>query len=625
MLRRFAVLVVAVMGTLVLIGASARSVSAISLGLQWTGNYGQTETEMGLVGKSGTNLFRLHISPAASGYGSNWNYYDKVFAEAAKNGVTILPHFEGRMNNGAGYPTAAEQSSWSEWAKQAVRRYGYKGVYWSTHPEVPAKPVIAWEMLNEPNNPGFYSVNATKYGEFLAWAGSAVQAASESWGEQKTGVLFGGLLAWSSGTSYQTFLKNAYNVSGAAAAVTGVAIHPYELDPAGFPGKTRIQAFKEHVTGARAFLNGLSGGSGKSLWITETGWPAEAEYAVGEVEQAKLLTESFEWAKASSGSLNLHAIVWYNFRDALPSTWQSRSGLVDGNGEFREAWSAFQQQTGAAAWPTLSWHYEYMGPSEIKGDPDVSSPVAGSLNLYARGLDDKLWQRWAVSGPWSGWQQISAGAISSGPGAVSWGPGRVDTFARNADGSVGHWYYNGSAWYYEPMGSTPEILGDPDVASPTAGSLNLFVRGLDGKLWQKWAVSGPWSGWQQISAGAIASSPAAVSWGPNRVDVVARMPDNSLGHWYYFGSGWYYDNLGGEFTADPDIASTGEQKLNVIVRGLDKNLWQKRFTPTGGWGAWEFIGGPVASGPGAVSWGPSRVEVFARMEDNTVGHWYYSP
>ncbi len=625
MFRRLAVLASTVLGVAAIVGFNAAPASAISLGLQWTGSYAQTETEMGTVGKSGAGLFRLHISPAASGNGTNWNYYDTVFGEAAKNGVTILPHFEGRMNGGAGLPSAGERESWSEWAKQAVRRYGYNGVYWSTHPSVPARPVIAWEMLNEPNNSAFYSVTGAEYGEFLAWAGAAVQTASESWGGKRTGVLFGGLLAWSGGTNYQTFLQNAYNVKGAAAAITGVAFHPYELDPSGFPGKTRIQAFEEQVSGLRSFVNGLSGGSAKSLWITETGWPAEAEYGVGEVEQARLLTQSFEWAKANASSLNLQAIVWYNFRDEAPYTWQTRSGLVDGNGEYREAWSAFQQQTGAPAWPTLTWHYESMGPSEIKGDPDVSSPAPGSLNLYARGLDDKLWQKWAVSGPWSAWQQISSGTISSGPGAVSWGPGRVDTFARNADGSVGHWYWNGSAWYFEPMGSGSEILGDPDVASPTAGSLNLFVRGLDSRLWQRWAVSGPWSGWQQISTGTIASDPAAVSWGPARVDVVARMPDNTPGHWYWNGSTWSYDDLGGEFLGNPDIASTGEQKLSVFVKGLDNNLWQKRFTPTGGWGPWEMIGGPIASGPGAVSWGPSRVDVFARLPNNTVGHWYLSP
>jgi len=38
-----------------------------------------------------------------------------------------------------------------------------------------------------------------------------------------------------------------------------------------------------------------------------------------------------------------------------------------------------------------------------------------------------------------------------------------------------------------------------------------------------------WSNWQNLG-GNITSEPAAVSWGPNRIDVFSRSQNNSLIH-----------------------------------------------------------------------------------------------
>jgi hypothetical protein len=57
----------------------------------------------------------------------------------------------------------------------------------------------------------------------------------------------------------------------------------------------------------------------------------------------------------------------------------------------------------------------------------------------------------------------------------------------------------------------------------------------------------------------------------------------------------------------------------VFVRGTDNNLWSRRYA--GGWSGWQVaIGGPVASGPGAVSWVAGRVDVFARRSDQRIYH-----
>ena len=73
----------------------------------------------------------------------------------------------------------------------------------------------------------------------------------------------------------------------------------------------------------------------------------------------------------------------------------------------------------------------------------------------------------------------------------------------------------------------------------------------------------------------MTTAPAAVSWGPNRIDVFYRGGDNALWHRAWNGSEW-----------------TGEEKLPSIM----------------------------TSAPAAVSWGPDRIDVFYRGADNALWH-----
>ncbi len=576
--------------------------------------------EMDMVQKAGASTFRLPISPEWSEKGAvEWEWYDEIFRAAAEHGVTILPHFQGRMNGEDDLPTVGEKVAWSEWAKVAVRRYGYNGTFWSQYPSVPARPVFAWEMLNEPNNNSFMNITGTEYGEFLQWAGPAVQTASESWGGQKTGVLFGGLLAWSGGTEWQKFFLNAYNVPGAESAFTGLAIHPYELDTSKFPGETRIQAFTKAVSGARTFLNS-NGAAGKSLWITEVGWPAEFEWGVSEPEQANLLKEAVGWAKTAAASLDLKALIWYNQRDIGVSTWQYRCGLRREDGSFRSSWFAYQEQTGAEVWPT--WSNHNLGGS-ITGDPAISSAAPEQLELFARGGDGALWHRHWDGATWSGWVNLGGALASdSGPGTVSWSSNRVDVVYRGTDNGV--WQ---RAWGEGSNGGVPISLGgytlsDPAISSKGKGQLQVFVRGVDNALWTKSFSNGSWSGWETLG-GQITSGPSAVSWSNNRTDVVARGTDNGVWHWYWDGS-WHLESIGGSVTSDPAISTLGTGTLDVFAKGGDNRLWHQSFHDSTWWG-WESLGTTITSGPGAVSWGSQRTDVVARAANWSVQHWWWSP
>jgi hypothetical protein len=57
----------------------------------------------------------------------------------------------------------------------------------------------------------------------------------------------------------------------------------------------------------------------------------------------------------------------------------------------------------------------------------------------------------------------------------------------------------------------------------------VFVRGTNTHLMHRWYSGGVWSAWQDLGGELQAgSSPAAVSWGPDRIDLFVRGLDNEL-------------------------------------------------------------------------------------------------
>jgi hypothetical protein len=85
---------------------------------------------------------------------------------------------------------------------------------------------------------------------------------------------------------------------------------------------------------------------------------------------------------------------------------------------------------------------------------------------------------------------------------------------------------------------------------------------------------------------------------------------------------WGYDNLGGTLTSDPDVSSWGPGRLDVFAKGTDNALWHKAYSSPN-WFGWEKIGGTLTSGPGAVSWGSGRIDMVARIANDTVQHWWF--
>jgi len=73
-----------------------------------------------------------------------------------------------------------------------------------------------------------------------------------------------------------------------------------------------------------------------------------------------------------------------------------------------------------------------------------------------------------------------------------------------------------------------------------------------------------------------------------------------------------WTSLGGLFTSGPAVASWGPNRLDVFGRGDDNALWTNSVVGSS-WSGWsQLLPNVITSDPAAVSWGPNRLDIFAR-------------
>ncbi|HKH23776.1 MAG TPA: hypothetical protein VKA88_09135, partial [Solirubrobacterales bacterium] len=93
----------------------------------------------------------------------DWTHYDQLIGDAARAGIRVLPTVYSSPPWAAArnyYPPA--RRTWRRFARfvrSAASRYGYGGIFWTEHPEIPRLPVRVWQFWNEPNLQGFWRPN----------------------------------------------------------------------------------------------------------------------------------------------------------------------------------------------------------------------------------------------------------------------------------------------------------------------------------------------------------------------------------------------------------------------------------------------------------------------------------
>jgi hypothetical protein len=214
---------------------------------------------------------------------------------------------------------------------------------------------------------------------------------------------------------------------------------------------------------------------------------------------------------------------------------------------------------------------------------------------------------------WDNWAVLPTlpSPAASGPGAVSWDSTRTDVFVRGANGRLYHNWRNTGGWSatWEPLDCC--IDGAPTVSTWGANRLDIFAA-QSGALWHKW-YQGGWYGPELLFSGTliVATPPAAVSWGPNRIDIVARGPNGDINQVAY-ANGWYGPFSLGGATVDAGtragVSTWGVNRLDVfaVVGGQVKlRTFNNGWAPT-----WvDVLPGIAKTGVSAVSWGTNRIDI----------------
>lgn len=587
----------------------------------------------------------------------NVSVFDNQVRSAAKHNVTIIANlYQSRAAcNPQRFPNPGttmygawklENQNGFLWA--LVQRYGFSGTFWTepANAEVPYHPIRIWEVWNEENLPGNNpgeSIQPQKYAQLLVDSANTIRRAQEQKSGQSVeatdtkvvmgGLVRGGVVPFNAAMTVTNYLNSIYSSPSGYTptqfhnAFDGLSYHPYALTGNAGNAEQGINDARGALDQSRSALGGGSD-SGKTLWITELGWPVmNLSSTPNDFLQAQVLAESFAWIYQQADAKKIKYAAWFVNQDYASSCeswtcWAALAGLRRADGSERPSRCAYAdliQVHFCNPYPT-SWANENLG-GLIFGDQTISAPEKGKLNVFAWGAGNQLWHKWMdpAIGGWSGWYQMippkGHGNVASGPDSASWAPNRVDVVARVEDGTVEHWYWDGSEWYVDNLSGGTKF--DPTVSAPEAGKLNVFAVGGDNQLWHKWydPAIGGWSAWYQMSLvthGALTSGPDSVSWAPNRVDVVARAGDGTIEHWYWNGSTWGLDNLGGSNTVGaPAITSWESGRLDVF-ENISNSPYRKSWIPGVGWTTWEPMYGLINSGIDATSWGKGRIDLVAQ-------------
>jgi hypothetical protein len=227
------------------------------------------DSQWDLMASSGVESARVVFSWAAAQPGLRGPFRfeatDRLVARAAKHRIQLLPTvFEApawamldpsRRNSPPRYV-----SDYAAYLRALVERYGPRGSFWPSRPDVPRRPIREWQIWNEPDLTFYWNVPSDwtaawprGYVKLLKAAHRAIKSR-----DRRAKVVLAGL-----SNKPWVQLRRLYRLK-ARRLFDVVAIHPYNSGP-----KDAMVAIKT-VRGVMRRRRDRR----KPIWVTELGWPA---------------------------------------------------------------------------------------------------------------------------------------------------------------------------------------------------------------------------------------------------------------------------------------------------------------------------------------------------------------
>ena len=283
------------------------------------------------------------------------------------------------------------------------------------------------------------------------------------------------------------------------------------------------------------------------------------------------------------------------------------------------------------------------------GRPVVVTRADGSLELFARGADDSLLHiQNDLQRNWSA--RSLSGALAGDPTAVLTTGQQLHVFARGRGSRLLHWRQDpADGLRVEPIDHGWRIGYDPVAAAGPDGSVGVFARGANDVLVRWWSDDGEsWTDAEHLGGEARTNPAAVLRLGGEGPDVVVAGADSELHHWgpvriepftdFVFAQRWKRI-AGRRLLGPPVIVSWGPDRLDVLAAtepsqplsgggsGPDPRQtmghWgRKGFNAAATW----FDVDPVTRGEtrGAacvVATAPGHAEAFARNRQRHIVRW----
>ena len=273
-------------------------------------------------------------------------------------------------------------------------------------------------------------------------------------------------------------------------------------------------------------------------------------------------------------------------------------------------------------------------PSSVLSGPVQWLPEVQRVDVFGLGTDYAMYHKrlfGTYGSDTGGWESLG-GVFISTPAAIAWDGGRVDVFGLGTDRAM--YTKNERQRLRDFVLGTPRRylrqrldggLTDGRAARPLRHGGRISPCGtaqLNGSTWSDW----------QNLGGNLASPPAAVSWGNNRVDVFAVWGDRTLRHLWWDGTLWNeWESLDEDYAEEPgggDLGTGPPRRLRprqpaLGRRGLSHRQIYHHWFSGNAWSPPKALTGlnpnqAAYSSPTVVCTGPNQLQLFAPGPDPAV-------
>jgi hypothetical protein len=282
----------------------------------------------------------------------DWRRSDALMSAAARTGTQVLAVLAYSAPWASSDPTALHSpyfpprnpADYAQYATAVVQRYGPGGSFWAAHTELPAVPLQAVAIWNEPWWQGFWRPrpDPVAYATLVRTAGASIRRAQPS-----ITILASGDLTEPNKSGDTPWLDRLLGVQPSVGPyVDAWSIHPYPDPKSRAPTDGPIGSSYQRVPVIAQLV--AASPVPRPLWITEIGWSSTPHTPGGvtTTAQAHYLQTALEQALTAWRSIVTRTFIYAWGRDgASPSDLEAHFTLFDTKGHAKPALAALKTVT----------------------------------------------------------------------------------------------------------------------------------------------------------------------------------------------------------------------------------------------------------------------------------------